>query len=229
MKVTEAVEGVMPIPPFTVGFNTDGDFTPKSEDSSSSSSSKFGFIDASRTFFQGKVPKQLSKSLFQKRKRQTSKRTKQVPKKYPPKHDLVQLGVAKHRTRRKFNLKKDVITNDALLLKHVPIIATNVEPFQPLLVPLSGVDHILLLQKGKKKVLLIGETHQLSFFGDKGYVPLSRIIVDYLQNVKQKVDFMFEVDETIVGIHDTPEYVAAIASKAENESQLYILNQVRIL
>lgn len=229
MKVSDAAEGAVPIPPFTQGYNTDGEFAQKSEGASSSASSKFGFVDATHTFFQGKAPKQLAKTLFQRRKSQTSKRRKQSPKRYAPKHELVQMGVAKHRTSRKFTLKKNVINNDALLLKHVPAIATNVDPFQPLLVPLSGVDHILFLQKGKKKVLLIGETHQQSFFGDKGYVPLSRIIVDYLQNVKQKVDFMFEVDETVVGITDTPEYVTEIASRPENTSDLHILNQVRIL
>jgi hypothetical protein len=65
--------------------------------------------------------------------------------------------------------------------------------FQRLMRPLSNVMHTVLLEKGDKRILLIGEAHGGLHYGSLGFVPISRIIVDYLRNVPEKVDFIYVI------------------------------------
>jgi hypothetical protein len=67
-------------------------------------------------------------------------------------------------------------------------------PFQELMIPLSGVVIMRLLQKGDKKIFLIGEHHTTEFCKDKGMTPLCSIIDNYLRSrtIEEPVDFMLE-------------------------------------
>jgi hypothetical protein len=73
----------------------------------------------------------------------------------------------------------------------------NVDPFRPfreLMIPMSGVVKMTLLQKGDKKIFLIGEKHSTNFCRDKGLTPLCSMIDEYLRTrtEDEPVDFMFE-------------------------------------
>jgi hypothetical protein len=102
--------------------------------------------------------------------------------------------------------------------------------FQPLIRPLSGVHHMVLLQRGEKRVLLIGEEHESLHYGSLGFVPISRIIHDYLQNVTEKLDFMFEIKD-VHKRHNSEKsrirYQKAIASHENENSGITVLNQLR--
>lgn len=69
-------------------------------------------------------------------------------------------------------------------------------PFRELMIPLSGVIKMFLLQRGDKKIFLIGERHTHEFCRDKGLTPLCSIIDTYLQTRTDDapVDFMIEME-----------------------------------
>jgi hypothetical protein len=52
-----------------------------------------------------------------------------------------------------------------------------------------------LLQKGVKKVFLMGEIHQHNFCRELGYVPIAEVVEDFLLG-GDKVDFMLETDSS---------------------------------
>jgi hypothetical protein len=71
------------------------------------------------------------------------------------------------------------------------------QPFRELMIPLSGVVKMHLLQRGDKKIFLIGEMHTPVFCRDKGFTPLCSIIEEYLRTRTEPVDFMIETDNEI--------------------------------
>ena len=70
------------------------------------------------------------------------------------------------------------------------------QPFRELMVPLSGVKTTALLQRGDKKIFLIGEYHVNEFCRDKGFIPLCSILEEYLlsRTEDKPVDFMLEFE-----------------------------------
>ena len=65
--------------------------------------------------------------------------------------------------------------------------------FKPLLRNLSGVNQMVILTKNDQKILFIGETHQNKFCSKKGFVPIARLIEDFLYKA-DNVDFMIEYE-----------------------------------
>jgi hypothetical protein len=109
--------------------------------------------------------------------------------------------------------------------------AMDYQPFRELMIPLSGVVKTSLLQRGDKKIFLIGETHTPVFCRDKGFTPLCSIIEEYLQSRTEDnpVDFMIERNN-----EDAPppplEEIRANCSEPVNPSHgenSYILDYVR--
>ena len=69
-------------------------------------------------------------------------------------------------------------------------------PFRPLMIPLSGVEKMVMLTRDEQKIFLIGEKHQFNFCKEKGYTPLAQIIEEYLKSrtEDEPVDFMLEMN-----------------------------------
>ena len=68
--------------------------------------------------------------------------------------------------------------------------------FRPLMRPLSGVAEMTLFTKGDQKIFIIGEKHVKNFCTELGFVPIARIIEDYLREA-DNVDFMIEMTNDI--------------------------------
>ena len=95
------------------------------------------------------------------------------------------------------------------------------EPFQPfreLMIPLSGVIQMSLLQKGVKKIFLIGEMHTPTFCRQKGFTPLCSIIEEYLQTrtKDEPVDFMIEESNNEIYLPHSLEEAKTICGKRVN-------------
>ena len=74
--------------------------------------------------------------------------------------------------------------------------------FRPFIRPLSGMKQMGLLQKGDKKVFLMGEIHQHNFCRELGYVPIAEVVEDFLLG-GDHVDFMLESDSSLYyDMHD---------------------------
>ena len=102
-------------------------------------------------------------------------------------------------------------------------------PFRELMVPLSGVVKTSLLQKGDKKIFLIGEIHTSKFCRHKGFTPLCSIIEEYLQTrtKDEPVDFMIERSNEPTRLPPPLEETRAICSKRVNPSTYAIIGLVR--
>lgn len=70
-------------------------------------------------------------------------------------------------------------------------------PFRELMIPMSGVTKMSLLQRGDKKIFLIGEYHTQEFCKTKGLTPLCSIIDEYLRTRTEPVDFMMETKNEV--------------------------------
>jgi hypothetical protein len=105
------------------------------------------------------------------------------------------------------------------------------QPFRELMIPLSGVSETSLLQRGDKKIFLIGERHTPVFCRDKGFTPLCSIIEEYLlsRTEDKSVDFMIERNNEDVQ-HPPLEETRENCSKWVNPSHAknaYIIDYVR--
>jgi hypothetical protein len=111
------------------------------------------------------------------------------------------------------------------------------KPFRELMIPLSGVDKMSLLQRGDKKIFLIGDVYTPEFCRDKGFTPLCSILEDYLRTrtKDEPVDFMLEKDsgismlERVRGINVPPplDEIRTICSQHVNTDGDAILGLVR--